>query len=96
MNPQARYQRSPNIYQRRLGGESLLVPVKGNLADMQKAFSLNASGDVLWAALAQPCSREDLRGELVAAFQVDEETADRDVTIFLDHLLERGLVEHLK
>lgn len=95
MTNEQHYKRSPNVLQRRLGNESLLVPVKGNLADMQTVFSLNPTGETLWQALEQPRDTDGLVRELIAAFKVDEPTARRDVEVFVAALAARGLIESI-
>jgi hypothetical protein len=87
------YQRSPNVLQRRLGNESLLVPVKGNLADLQKIFSLNPAGETIWRALEQPCTPEELTRKVCDAYNIDEAIASRDVNRFIQEMTQRNLVE---
>jgi Coenzyme PQQ synthesis protein D (PqqD) len=55
--------------------------------------STNAAGRVLWRALADGASREDLVRELVAGFAIDPGRAARDVDAYLAELEEKGLLE---
>jgi hypothetical protein len=55
--------------------------------------STNAAGSVLWRALADGASREDLVRELVAGFGIDPGRAARDVDEYLAELEEKGLLE---
>ena len=56
-------------------------------------LNANPSGAVLWRALAAGATREQLVGSLLDAFEVDEETAGRDVDRFLEDLRSRDLLE---
>jgi hypothetical protein len=55
-------------------------------------LAANSAGAVLWRALADGCSRDDLVGALVSEFRVDPETAGRDADRFVASLRERGLL----
>ena len=63
--------------------------------DEQALVYLNANptGAVLWRALAQGATREELVRGLAAEFEVDEATAAVDVDRFLADLDARGLLE---
>lgn len=91
-----KYQQIPNVVARRLGSEILLVPVKGNLADMRRVFTLNASGEVVWAALAAPVSLDGIVERLDAAFHVPEPTARADASEILEQLAACGLVKKIQ
>jgi hypothetical protein len=53
----------------------------------------NRAGAALWQGLAGGATREQLAAVLVSRFQVDEDTAARDVERFLGVLRDRGLIE---
>jgi hypothetical protein len=55
--------------------------------------STNAAGTVLWAALAEGASRQELVERLVAEFGIDADTAARDVDAFVIELKSNGLLE---
>jgi len=55
--------------------------------------SANASGKVLWHALADGATREELVDALVATFGIDRTQAGGDVDRFLAELAENGLLE---
>lgn len=90
------YCQSPNVTSRRLGQETLLVPVRGNLADMSRVFALNASGQVIWNALAEPCGLAQVVDRLVLAFDVDREVAAKDAAGVLDQMVAYGVVQTLR
>ena len=55
-------------------------------------FTLNATGSALWNRLVEGATSEQLVQELIDQFDVDQETASRDVTDFLKSLEDRGLL----
>lgn len=56
-------------------------------------YGLNSVGARLWTLLEEPRAVAELRDALVAEYEVDAETAERDVIDLLDEMMERGLVE---
>lgn len=56
-------------------------------------LNANPSGAVLWRALADGATRDELVGRLVEAFDVDDGAARKDVDRYLADLESRGLLE---
>ncbi len=56
-------------------------------------FTLNGSGRLLWLALADSASVDELADLLVATYGVPEEQARLDASAFVDDLVGRSLVE---
>ncbi len=71
------------------------TPRGGVLLDVttKTYFTLNATGDVLWRALARGPSRSELVETLCAEFDVDPAVAARDVEGWLDELSRARLIE---
>jgi hypothetical protein len=63
--------------------------------DTRKAvyMAINRSGAILWPALVEGTSREELVGRLTQAFGVDRSVAEADVDAFLQLLDEHDLLE---
>jgi hypothetical protein len=55
--------------------------------------SANASGVVLWRALADGATRDELIDRLVEEFDIDRARAGADVDRFVDELSSQGLLE---
>ena len=84
--------RKADVVQREVAGEVFLVPIRGHLADLQELFVLNETGSWIWERLdASGCVFDDLVLGLVSEFDVDVDTARRDVEIFARQLVESGL-----
>jgi hypothetical protein len=56
-------------------------------------FGLDATGTVIWGLLEEPRSIGALCSELVARYEVDDESCRRDVLAFAAELVDAGLVE---
>jgi hypothetical protein len=56
-------------------------------------YGLDGVGALVWERLREPRSVAELVGVVTAAFDVDAETAERDLLALLRELAERRLVE---
>ncbi|HZP48859.1 MAG TPA: PqqD family protein [Vicinamibacterales bacterium] len=83
----------PSLVTRHVAGETLIVPVSGNMADLESIFVLNDVGSHIWARLLRgPATVDELARAVVAAFDVSADAATADVAAFLDDLSSRRLV----
>ena len=89
------FQRTQNIVSRRVAGELFLVPVAGNLADMQRIFTLTKVGEFIWDRLDGQRSSGDILNDVVEQFDVDEKQAESDIQAFVTELLAEGLVQEV-
>ncbi len=87
------YRRRPDLIARHIAGETLLVPLAGKIADLQRVIALNATGALIWEKLETPRNLDGIVAALVAAFSVDADTARRDATEFLERLESANLLE---
>lgn len=86
------YQRDGDVVARDVGGEKILVPLAGNGGDLENLFRLNPVGSVLWDALAVSRDLNELIAAVTAEFDVDDQTARRDIHLFLNDLRAAGLL----
>jgi hypothetical protein len=85
------FRKNDAIVSRKIADELFLVPVKGNLADMQMIFTLNPVAEYIWNELDTKNLR-DIRNGIVTTFQVERERAEADVSDFITELLEADLI----
>ncbi len=88
-----KYVKPGPVVTREIAGETLLVPVQGNLAERQQVFALDPVAALIWSRLDTPCNESDLVNTVLDGFDVDQATASRDVHEFVEELREAGLVE---
>jgi Coenzyme PQQ synthesis protein D (PqqD) len=79
--------RTAGVEWRSVEGEVLAIDVPSG-----RYLGTNASGALLWKALVDGATEEELVGLLVERFVVDRESASDDVAGFLDALEEQGLL----
>src|ERR1700730_17416568 len=86
------YIRSDAVVSRLIGGETLVVPVRGGVGDLTSIYSFNEVGTVIWGALASPRSLEGLVDLIQRAYPVGREQVLQDVILFLSDIRSAGLV----
>ena len=87
------FKQSPDVVHRRVAGESILVPIRGSVADMQHLYALDAVAEHAWSCLDGKTSVEGVAESIAELFEVDVNKAQPDLCAFLEQLLEQGLVE---
>jgi hypothetical protein len=86
------YRKNPDVVTRKIAGELFLVPIRGKVADMQRIFSLNPVGELIWESMDAQENLNDIRDKVVAHFDVSRETAMTDVEEFIAALLQAKLI----
>lgn len=84
---------SENMILREIAGEYLLIPVGPMAMKVHGMISLTESGLLLWKKLGEDCTEEELIESILREYDVDRETAARDVHGFLDKLRQLGILE---
>ncbi len=86
------FRRSSKVVSRQMEGETLVVPIRGGVGDLDAIFSFNALGSDLWALLEQRRSLPEMTAWVVERYEVTHEQAGQDIQAFLSELKEAGLV----
>jgi len=71
-----------------------LIEDKVVLLDMDegRAITLNEVGSHIWTSLEKEKTNDELVQDVTSAFDIDEKTARKDTTAFLDDMLKRDLI----
>jgi hypothetical protein len=84
-----------DLLTRQIAGETIVVPIRGKLADMQRIFAMNPVAEFVWDRIDGLKNVEQISGEVSDHFDVSEAQARSDVLEFVSELAEAGLVESL-
>ena len=76
-----------------VGGEHVVVPVGEMSAKFHGMINLNATGAFLWKVLEKGATEDDLVNALLSEYEIDEQTARRDVGVFVAKVKETNLVK---
>jgi hypothetical protein len=85
--------RSRSVVSRLVGGETLVVPVRGKVGDLASIYSFNGTGSLIWQLLETPISLADLILVVEHEYAVGEEQARKDVMKFVEDMFAVGLVQ---
>ncbi len=78
---------------RRIADETLLIPIRGQAADLDAIYVLNDTAAFLWSQLETTGDVAALSAALCETFEVSHEQAAQDVAEFLAALEEGGIIE---
>ena len=86
------YRKKENIVTRHIAGETLLVPIYGELANMEKIFTLDPVAEFIWEQLDGEKSLKVIRDGVIDAFDVKKDQAEIDISEFIDALVKADLI----
>lgn len=72
-----------NFVFRRIEGETILVPIRANVGDLDCLYSLNAVGARIWESIDGARDLGAVRDRLVAEYDVDAGEAEADLLAFV-------------
>ncbi len=86
------YVKDPNIVNRKIAGEMVLVPIRHNVGDLACIYNLNEVGSRIWELIDGGITLEQIRDRIVEEYEVSTEEAEADITEFLNNLEQAGVV----
>lgn len=87
------FHKNGDIVSRKIAGELFLVPVSGNLANMQKMFTITPVAEDIWDLLDGQRNLTEVRDAIHDRYDVDGTQVDSDIQEFIAQLLEAGLIK---
>ncbi len=90
------YRRRDNLVTREIVGETIIVPVSGELADLQQVYSLNTTGAFVWERLDGSTPLEILHQAVTETFKVGKKDAWADLADLVTDLARSGLIEKVQ
>jgi hypothetical protein len=87
-----KFVRSASVVTRVVAGETIVVPIRGGVGDLDGLFTFNELGSGIWELLEAGRTPEELAAWVADCYEVSAEQACRDVTSFLEELRQQGLI----
>ncbi|HYB73900.1 MAG TPA: PqqD family protein [Candidatus Sulfotelmatobacter sp.] len=81
-----RLERDPTFVSRQIAGETILVPIRQNMGDLESVYSVNEVGTRVWELLDGSRTLGDIRDRIADEFEVGMEALARDLLEFLKQL----------
>ena len=82
------YKRNENFVFRQIDNETILVPIKDNVGDMNCIYNLNELGAFIWQNIKCKNSVSDIKKMIISEFEVTETQAAADLDEFVCDLKE--------
>jgi len=82
------YKRNENFVFRKIKNETILVPIKDNVGDMEFIFTLNEVGAFVWEHLDGKNRLLDIKNMISEEFEVSSQKAEKDLCEFVSQLKE--------
>ena len=80
---------------RSIVGETIIVPIKGGVGDLNSIYVLNELGTQIWELIDGENSIHRMIEEICKAYDVGPEEAEKDATEFLNALEVAGLIRSI-
>ncbi len=87
-----RFERSQNQVSGNVAGETLIVPVRGGVGDLDSIYMLRQVAQAVWQMLGEGKTVAEMVAGVQAEFDVDHDRATKDMKRFLAELLDEGLI----
>jgi hypothetical protein len=81
-----------NLMARNIAGETLIVPIRNSVGDLNSIYTLNDVGARIWQLIDGQTSVKEIVQAITTEYDVRAEDAARDVVELLDSMKEAGLI----
>ena len=86
-NMQTVYARNEAFVYREIGGEALLVPIYGQVADMESIYTLSEVGARIWSLMDGKRTLAEVRDALLEEYEVPPGELEADLGEFVHNLM---------
>ena len=87
------YVRSRAVVSRLIAGETLVLPVRGDVGDLASFYTLNETATTVWDALERPRSLAEICDVIEQKYEISKEKAETDMLLFMREMGSLGLVK---
>jgi hypothetical protein len=81
---------------RSIAEETIIVPVRGGVGNLEAVFTLNAVGASIWKLIDGRTPVADMAAAVSREYEVSEAAATSDVVEFIELLTAKGLLQEMK
>ncbi len=86
------YAKANGLVTRTIAGETIIVPVRAHVVDLESIYSTDEVGSLIWRLIDGRTAVEQIIEAVCESYQVESLQAARDVREFLAGLEEAGLI----
>ncbi|OIO39398.1 MAG: hypothetical protein AUJ72_00865 [Candidatus Omnitrophica bacterium CG1_02_46_14] len=81
------YEKNPDFVYRQIAGESLLIPIRKKLNQVNNLYVLNETAAAIWNRIDGRRSMEGVLGDITQEFEVSSEQLRQDTAVLIQDLL---------
>lgn len=78
---------------RKIAGETIIVPIRNHVGDLNSIYTLNEVGTMIWDLLDEKATVKDIVKAICQEYATWPEIAHKDTLHFLNDLEKEGLVQ---
>lgn len=78
---------------RDIAGQAVVVPLGSRVVEFNGIMTLSESGALLWRKLENDASFEEMVDLLITEYDIDRETAGKDIENFLESMRSKNILE---
>lgn len=78
---------------RDIAGQAVVVPLGSRVVEFNGIMTLSESGALLWRKLENDASFEEMVDLLITEYDIDRETASKDIENFLESMRSKNILE---
>ena len=86
------YAKDADLVTRCVAGETIIVPIKNKVGDLDSIYTLNDIGTMIWQLIDGKKNVGQIVESICNAYEVTPEEAEEDAVDFLKSLEEAGLI----
>jgi hypothetical protein len=90
------YAKKNDLVTRDVGGETIIVPIRDHVGDLNSIYSLNEVGTLIWELIDGEKTVNQIVEEICIVYDVRPEEAKKDTLEFVRSLEEEGLIDGKK
>ena len=88
-----KFAKESDLVTRGIAGETIIVPIKGGVGDLNAVYTLNEVGTRIWQLIDGQTETKQMVEAIIAEFEVSKEEAEKDIVDYLDSLQAAGLIK---
>lgn len=78
---------------REIAGDYVIIPTGKTTLELNGLITVNELGAFLWEKLQEDITKEELVKAVLAEYEIDQETVEKDVDEFLEELVKNRILE---
>jgi hypothetical protein len=84
-----------NFVTRKIAGETIIVPVRAHVGELDSVYTLNEMGTLIWDLLQDGKQKRDIPQVICETYEISPDQAEADVRQFFQSLTQAGLIQKL-